>query len=71
MPWEWIDSLGGGFAGAIVTLIVMVIRERNSMAARTMEILLAANAKLEKRVDYLTTELDKVKERLYMDKAPE
>lgn len=69
MPWEWVDSLGGGLAGAIVTLIVMVVRERNSMASKTMDVLLEANSKLERRVDYLTTELDKVKDRLYQQKG--
>ena len=70
--WEWIDMLGGGLAGAIVVLIIMLVRERNAMATKTIDVLMEREKRLEDRIDYLTSELDKVKERLYNTRgAPE
>lgn len=58
--------------GSLLTFIVMMIRERNNFSVKVMDIFLEdkknwvqERAQLEKRIDYLTGELDKVKAELY------
>lgn len=76
----WMDIvrlLAAGVIGSLLTFIVMMIRERNNFSVKVMDIFLEdkknwvqERAQLEKRIDYLTGELDKVKAELYKKETP-
>jgi len=66
-----------GVVGALLTFIIMLVRERNNFAAKVMDLFLEdkqtwkdERRELIGRIDYLTSELDKVKEQLYTSKTP-
>lgn len=71
----WTDILKvvlGGCVGALLSFIIMLIRERNNFAAKVMDLFLEdkqtwkdERKELVSRIDYLTGELDKVKAQLY------
>lgn len=67
-----------GFVGALLTFITMLVRERNSFATKVMDLFLEdkqtwkdERKELVTRIDYLTSELDKVKQELYTRGAPD
>lgn len=67
-----------GFVGALLTFIIMLVRERNSFATKVMDLFLEdkqtwkdERKELVGRIDYLTAELDKVKRELYTRGAPD
>lgn len=76
----WIDIvklLLAGVVGSLLTFIIMLVRERNNFATKVMDIFLEDKAtwkderkELVGRIDYLTGELDKVKEELYKRGTP-
>lgn len=73
MTLMWFDLLKiflGGTVGALLSWIIMLIRERNRFSVQVMELFLEDKQnwnkerdKLEARVDHLTRELDKVKDK--------
>jgi len=68
----------GGCVGALLSFIIMLVRERNNFATKVMDLFLEdkknwvdERKQLEGRIDYLTAELDKVKQELYTRGTPE
>jgi hypothetical protein len=69
---DLIKLLLAGLVGSLLTFIIMLIRERNNFATKVMDLFLedkknwtTERKQLEDRIDYLMTELDKVKLELY------
>lgn len=67
----------GGCVGALLTFIVMLVRERNNFSTKVMDIFLEDKVtwkderkELVERIDYLTSELDKVKQELWSRGTP-
>lgn len=72
-----VKLLLAGFVGSLLTFIVMLIRERNNFSIKVMDLFLEDKQTWKEerkdligRVDYLTGELDKVKEELYKRGTP-
>jgi hypothetical protein len=64
--------------GSLLSYIVMLVRERNNFATKVMDLFLEdkqtwkdERKELIGRIDYLTSELDKVKQELYTRGAPD
>lgn len=67
----------GGLVGALLTFIIMLVRERNNFATKVMDLFLEdkqtwkdERKEMTNRIDYLTGELDKVKQELYTRGTP-
>lgn len=67
-----------GVIGSLFTFIVMLIRERNNFSVKVMDLFLEdkqtwkdERKELNDRIDYLTSELDKVKRELYTRGTPD
>lgn len=74
---DLIKLLLAGIVGSLLTFIIMLIRERNNFATKVMDLFLedkqtwkGERKELTDRIDYLTSELDKVKRELYTRGAP-
>lgn len=75
--WEIIKLGLAGTVGSLLTFIVMMIRERNNFSVKVMDLFLEdkqtwkdERKELTGRIDYLTKELDKVKQELYTRGTP-
>lgn len=75
--WELIKLGLAGTVGSLLTFIVMMIRERNNFSVKVMDLFLEdkqtwkdERKELTGRIDYLTSELDKVKKELYTRGTP-
>ncbi len=78
MMWDVVKLLLAGVVGSMLTFIIMLIRERNNFSTKVMDLFLEdkknwvqERAQLEGRIDYLTSELDKVKAELYKKGTPD
>lgn len=76
--WDILRLGIAGTFGSLLTFIIMLIRERNKFSIKVMDLFLEdkqnwkdERRELLRRVDYLTAELDKVKEKLYTKGTPE
>jgi hypothetical protein len=76
--WDLVKLLLAGVVGSLLTFIVMLIRERNNFSTKVMDLFLEdkknwveERRQLENRIDYLTSELDKVKAQFYAKGTPE
>lgn len=74
---DLIKLLLAGVVGSLLTFIIMLVRERNNFSTKVMDLFLedkknwvAERQQLENRIDYLTSELDKVKTQLYTKGTP-
>lgn len=74
---EIIKLLLAGVVGSLLSYIVMLVRERNNFATKVMDLFLEdkqtwkdERKELTNRIDYLTGELDKVKQELYTRGTP-
>lgn len=75
--WDLIKLGLAGIVGSLLTFIVMMIRERNNFSVKVMDLFLEdkqtwkdERKELTGRIDYLTSELDKVKKELYTRGTP-
>ena len=75
--WDLVRLGVAGLIGSLLTFVVMLIRERNNFSVKVMDLFLEdkqtwkdERKEMTGRIDYLTGELDKVKQELYTRGTP-